>query len=719
MSSYIGVQVPDEPIGNEAGESWLVQGAHDQKHLHEHDQAPKMVATRSKGGDAPTPWGEREPAAMTTSTSGNLPSVTFEGSGMMPHTNQPNTTSSSPLPASSLSQQHRDIQEEDTRHAGETKQGGDQSTPLLPTAPRGENEGNSGDRVSKVEHKSTGKAIFAYFLIASRMQSTRLRASQLFLLGTVADEVAIVAPPPQTIVRPGPEPNRDTNHISFKSPFPPNTTLHPTSAATSERPQSRQAHSSLANIFQFNSQTNGSGTSAAGASDEGRMFFGASKLPGTIAHRRKSLANTNAITNYEADLTSRDRAKQKEAVKRLLADKIRDDWEWEWPQPEQDSSAFATPGLENNYENDRRPRLSLSRLRRSRDPSREPSPDLTADRPHRLSLNVLRRSRDPSREPSPDLTADRPRRLSLNLLRLSRDPSPEPVQLEWKQRDEWVSDYSDTEADQQDNRALEKSSSVSKASPFRFETPDGVGESIKKVQYDRKRRRKRRNKEEMEWNDGLRCFIERRDAWTGARHVRAPMKSPAITRRTSNSSGDGGSSTAIDNEEDYGWEDSDTEVPIAPPLLPPTNAMRLSITPEAYNTIYDKVVLQQLTPSCPMNLTDVVRSCVHGWKRDGEWPPTGTPMEPPKAKKKPRKLSVASIFGLDKGKDEKEKEPGSPIRRGLQRLMSMGNKDQDKSALQSPTTPGAPPTPKSASIDRSKGGAGAGVERVEADKPLT
>jgi hypothetical protein len=423
-------------------------------------------------------------------------------------------------------------------------------------------------------------------------------------------------------------------------------------------------------------------------------------VPGTTAYRRKSLANTNAITNYEADLTSKDRAKQKEAVRRLLAERVRDDWVWKWPEPERNMRVFDTPGLEIQHEEERRPRLSLSLLRRSRDPSREPSrsmsraasPDLTADRPHRLSLNVLRRSRDPSREPSPDLGSDRPRRMSLGLLRMSRDPSPEPIELEWRQRDEWISDYSETEAVSQASPSLEKTSSLSHPSPFRFETPDGVGESIQRGEDEKRQRRTKRSKDEMQWNDGLRCFVERRDAWTGARHVPNSPTSPAMTRTRSDSSGDGRSSTAIDNDEDDIQGDSDTEVPIAPPLLPPTNAMRSSITPDNYNTIYDKVVLQQLSPSCPINLKDVVRSCVHGWKRDGEWPPTGTPMEPIRAKRKPRKLSVASIFGLDRGKDEKDKEPGSPIRRGLQRLMSRGK--DGGSAVQSPTTPGRPDTPK-------------------------
>jgi hypothetical protein len=719
MSSYIGNQVPDEPIGSGADE----EGAHDQEYLHEYsynyEPAPRTLAVaRPKRGDAPTQWGRPKSADMTPAAvpAGALPTVTFEGYGIKPQTKQPSANSISPHRTSSLTQENQDTQGDHINKVGEA------------TAKR-ENGDNSANKTSKADPKSTGKATFVSFVQYLNGEFTTSDFLQFILLANVTNALLTVTPP-QPTTRSGPEPNRETNHISFQSPFSPTTSLHPTVAAP-DRPRSRQGQSSLANVFQFNSQTNGAGSNAGGASEEGRMFFGASKLPGTIAYRRKSLANTNAITNYEADLTSRDRAKQKEAVKRLLADRVRDDWVWEWPQPEKNPSVYDTPGLENNHENERRPRLSLSRLVRSRDPSRDPSrrgsraasrtasrgvsragsPDNTADRPHRMSLNLLRRSRDPSREPSPDLGPDRPRRLSLSVLRLSRDPSPEPAELEWKPRDEWLSDYSETEADPQGSgRALEKTTSLAHASPFRFETPDGVGESIQKVEDDRKRKRRKRNKEEREWNDGVRCFMERRDAWTGARHIPSSPNSPAMTRTMSNSSGEDGSPTAIDNDEEDEWEDSDTEVPIAPPLLPPTNAMRMSITPEAYNTIFDKVVLQQLTPSCPMNLSDVVRSCVHGWKRDGEWPPTGTPMEPPKAKRKPRKLSVASIFGLDKGKDDKEKEPGSPIRRGLQRLLSIG-KDGDKSALPSPTTAG-PSTPRSAGLESSTRGAGGAGERA-------
>jgi hypothetical protein len=114
-----------------------------------------------------------------------------------------------------------------------------------------------------------------------------------------------------------------------------------------------------------------------------------------------------------------------------------------------------------------------------------------------------------------------------------------------------------------------------------------------------------------------------------------------------------------------------TEIPVAPSLLPATNPIRASITPAAYKTIYDKVVIQSLSPSCPVNLKDIMHSCVQGWKRDGEWPPKGTAPEPMLAgRKKPRKMSVAGIFGLGKNAEEGEKDAGndSGLRKSIQKI---------------------------------------------------
>ncbi|MDE9440015.1 DUF4050 domain-containing protein, partial [Staphylococcus xylosus] len=37
-------------------------------------------------------------------------------------------------------------------------------------------------------------------------------------------------------------------------------------------------------------------------------------------------------------------------------------------------------------------------------------------------------------------------------------------------------------------------------------------------------------------------------------------------------------------------------------------------TPSLYLSLYDKVILNNLQPSCPINLQDMIRSCVTGWK---------------------------------------------------------------------------------------------------------
>ncbi|KAH7407305.1 hypothetical protein BKA64DRAFT_640242 [Cadophora sp. MPI-SDFR-AT-0126] len=359
-------------------------------------------------------------------------------------------------------------------------------------------------------------------------------------------------------------------------------------------------------------------TSTDGAADgdqkQDKMIF--AHTPSNSIQRRRNYATTNALTDYEADLTSRDRAKQKEAVKKYLSEKVRRDWEWEWPRPDGQANLELVKTIEED----------------------------------------------------PDVA--------------------------WKERDEWLSNASDDGDDMKMPKPANTTSSHDTPTPtskngVQLDSADGVGDTVKQALFDRKRRRKKRLAEEMAWNDGLRCFTARRDAWTCARKIPRPGETVVkTTTRASLSSGDGGSSTAIEQDDDDQWED-DTEIPIAPPILPPDNAMRASILPGAYNTIYDKVVVQSLTPSCPMNLKDVTRSCVQGWKRDGEWPPKSTPDT---LKKKGRKMSVASLLGFkeqekptpnengngngvakEAGSHERDKKGGSGIRRSIQKILKLGH----------------------------------------------
>jgi hypothetical protein len=384
------------------------------------------------------------------------------------------------------------------------------------------------------------------------------------------------------------------------------------------------------------------------------MMLGSSTA--SSSHRRRVMANTNALTKYEADLTDQDRAKQKEAVRRYLAERVKVDWEWQWPRP--DGPSISRPGS----------------------PLADPS---------ELAGNVS-----------------------------------DVLEEQWKERDEWLSNASDGDGPASAAVAgARQDSPGARDDPFCFGSPESVGSAIRKHEMERKRRRKKRLAEEMAYNDGLRCFVQRRDAWTGARQV-APSDNGLTRVRTKRSSiysllpgrstpadvepeSDNGlsrtrtkrssiysilpgrgSTTAEPESEADSELDRATEIPIAVPILPPENAMRASITPAAYNTIYEKVILQQLTPSCPMNLRDVTRSCVQGWKRDGEWPPKST--EP--VKKKSRRLSLVRPFSQDKnddtakegregdtgkerteihteGHDKTSKRPAAAIGKGIRKIM--------------------------------------------------
>ncbi|KAI0850031.1 hypothetical protein F5Y00DRAFT_38519 [Daldinia vernicosa] len=315
-----------------------------------------------------------------------------------------------------------------------------------------------------------------------------------------------------------------------------------------------------------------------------------------------------AALDYDPDLVSRDKAKQKEAIKRVLAAKIRDDWHFEWPPTatNPDPGHAGTETAPEGHDED----IAVEDI---------DSEDDTAS----VYSTV-----------SEDLTHFRP-------------------------RSEWLSDMPDDDDD--DDIPVSPSA-------YRFDTPDAVGTSVKVAALAKSAKRRRAVRSEMEWNDGLACFNARRDAWTGAKAARIRPRatslvvtSPAAKRLSwwhistspspsspTESVGAGttlspsatrtsGETTAVSSsdtefretrtKDDPSTYPVETLVPIPQPLLPPTTPMRASITAAAYPTIYDKIVVQSATPSCPINLGDVVRSCVAGWKRDGEWPPRGT--DPP------------------------------------------------------------------------------------------
>lgn len=327
-----------------------------------------------------------------------------------------------------------------------------------------------------------------------------------------------------------------------------------------------------------------------------------------LARLRRHSHTTPTVPDYDPDLVSRDKSKQKDAIKRVLADKIRNDWNFEWPR------SSAKPISEGNG--------------RTGGTATAQHDDLAIEETD-----------------SEDDAASTYSTVSEDL-------------VHFRPRSEWLSDMPDDEDD-----GVPVSPSA-----YRFDSPDAVGASVKAAALAKSAKRRRQVREEMEWNQGLACFNARRDAWTGAKAVRVrpkpasptPMSptskrlswwhistspptssptesvnttaplSPAATR----TSGDTTVVASSDAEykeakmkEDTSSYPVETLIPIPQPILPAATPMRASITPATYPTIYDKIVVQSATPSCPVNLGDVVRACVTGWKRDGEWAPRAA--EPP------------------------------------------------------------------------------------------
>ncbi|KAL1954455.1 hypothetical protein VTO42DRAFT_1179 [Malbranchea cinnamomea] len=217
--------------------------------------------------------------------------------------------------------------------------------------------------------------------------------------------------------------------------------------------------------------------------------------------------------------------------------------------------------------------------------------------------------------------------------------------IEWRPREQ-----EDTSCSEQEGERG-RSSPRAARDPYRFENPDAVAQSI----IERRNRRLKRLQEEMQWNEGLKIWMARRDAWTGAKPSRA-QRSTATTLEPVSTSGD---VATISNEDERAetaergsqdlttegrgaasqrpLENSDTQpssvvevpeetlIPVVQPNSLHGDNARAPITPNAYSTIYSRLILQSNAPTVPLNLKHVTRALVHGWKQNGEWPPKPTP----------------------------------------------------------------------------------------------
>lgn len=205
---------------------------------------------------------------------------------------------------------------------------------------------------------------------------------------------------------------------------------------------------------------------------------------------------------------------------------------------------------------------------------------------------------------------------------------------------------------------------------YKFDSPDHVGRRLEERAERRKRRRRARLEEEMAWNEGVTCFVRRRDAWTGAASVRK------FARRRSRASEDM-EPDEVEAQRAVEKVPKETErrinidipaseeplVPLAPPMLP-HNAIRQSITPKAYPDIYGKIVVAGQTPKVPINLAHMTRALVQGWKDDGEWPPRPGPVDPLMGRKKiaiggGKVSTLAAVLGGGSGDNKGNASTGS------------------------------------------------------------
>jgi hypothetical protein len=184
--------------------------------------------------------------------------------------------------------------------------------------------------------------------------------------------------------------------------------------------------------------------------------------------------------------------------------------------------------------------------------------------------------------------------------------------------------------------------------PYRFDSPDSIRDAVEWKRQTRKRKRREAQQSEMQWNEGLQCFVERRDVWTGAAAVRKYSTKLAPTE-SAEAMDDGRATPPTmapnpDESSSFNNDPADPLIPLALPLLP-GNLIRASIKPQTYPDIYNNIVLTSRSPSVPVNLADMTRALVQGWKDHGEWPPKAMPLDPLAGRKKSALVSIKAENG--------------------------------------------------------------------------
>ncbi|KAG9256715.1 uncharacterized protein F5Z01DRAFT_634290 [Emericellopsis atlantica] len=383
-----------------------------------------------------------------------------------------------------------------------------------------------------------------------------------------------------------------------------------------------------------------------------------------------------------ADLFSRDKVKLKAAVKKYVSSRVRDDWTFTWSpegrsEPTTRAADATAPALPERLE--------------QRDPVNIQD-ETQEDDGYQVDT-------DPDDAINSDLDMDHDSDDARSVYSIvSDDPT------HYKPRIEWDSDYP------VDEDALP---------PIARANTAGLDDEETKA---RRRAQQRRDlRKEMEWNPGLACFEARRNAWTEARVVQlrpkpeTPTTSSSPTSQRSSrrrffrrsvsstssagttnqpgasSSARGERSPQRESENDTSKTDKtsnsdslghgsypvETIVPVAAPILPPQCLLRAGIQPDNYLKLYDKCILDNQQPACPVNLADTINALVMGWKRDGEWPPRpAIPNDfPQRASTGPteaageRRKSLTGLLSRDR---TAEARAGKGVRQSLSRALGLG-----------------------------------------------
>lgn len=179
--------------------------------------------------------------------------------------------------------------------------------------------------------------------------------------------------------------------------------------------------------------------------------------------------------------------------------------------------------------------------------------------------------------------------------------------------------------------------------PYKFDSPDSIATAIESKTERRKKKRLAALKAETTWNEGLACFERRRNVWTGAAAVKKYVTHRAQTHMEE---GDDSSSANPSPPPDASpSQTSDYPIIPVPVSLLADNPIRQSISSKAYHDIYDKIVVSSRSPAVPINLSDMTRALVQGWKENGEWPPKAAPLDPLAGRKRAALVGIKIEHG--------------------------------------------------------------------------